>query len=53
MKAADAIPTDAADQVPYVPLCTADQVYAVGKGIAFEGSGVRPSISPTAAGSSP
>ncbi|MDX2938338.1 ABC transporter substrate-binding protein [Streptomyces ipomoeae] len=29
-----------ADQVPYVPLFTEDEVYAVGRGLAFEGSGI-------------
>lgn len=31
---------EVADQVPYVPLFTEDEVYAVGKGLAFEKSGI-------------
>ncbi len=39
-QAAQTILTEVAEQVPYVPLFTEDQVYAVGEGIGFEGSGI-------------
>ncbi|GAB2958846.1 ABC transporter substrate-binding protein [Streptomyces pseudoechinosporeus] len=38
--AARTILTQVADQVPYVPLFTEDEVYTVGKGLAFEKSGI-------------
>ncbi|MFF4507118.1 ABC transporter substrate-binding protein [Streptomyces sp. NPDC001401] len=38
--AAKTILTEVADQVPYIPLFTEDEVYALGKGLAFDKSGI-------------